>query len=82
MNNYDAIAHLIPSFDRYVQHKIPTGGFLEACLRNDLKEAVGRADNQNIRLLPEIVAYMYNELPSDCWGSPERVKRFLKRGEE
>jgi hypothetical protein len=79
-NSYSTIEHLLPSFDRYVQqHRIPTGGFLQACLENNLTEAVGRADFININLLPDIVRYMYNELPADSWGSPERVQAWLAR---
>lgn len=80
--NYDRITHLIDTFDRYVQHHIPTGSFLRACLENDLREAVARADHQNIHLLPEVVSYMYNELPFNCWGSPERVKAWLSRDQD
>lgn len=56
------------SIDRYVKHGIPTGGFLEACIENDLSEAVARADFKNMRALPAIVAYLYNECPCNCWG--------------
>lgn len=65
------------SLDRYIQYHIPTGGFLEAVLSNDLKEAFGRADKENRIALFEIVKYCYNELPSDCWGSPEKVDAWL-----
>lgn len=69
--------HIKESLERYVEHKIPTGGFLEAVLSNNLVEAVGRADSENIQRLPEIVRYVYNKLPSSCWGSPEKVKEWL-----
>ena len=65
--------------DRYVNHRIPTGAFLEAVLSNDLKGAFGRADEDNRRDLFEIVSYCYNEIPGDCWGSPERVSAWLKQ---
>lgn len=64
----------------------PTGGFLEAVLSNDLEEACARADYTNLWTLPAIVAYVYNELPGMCWGSPARVKEWpellRKRREE
>ena len=66
------------SIDRYVKDRIPTGGFLEAVLCNNLKEAVGRADTQNLKDIKEIVQYCYWEIPSVCWGSPEEVKAWLK----
>lgn len=63
---------------RYIDQRIPTGGFLEAVLSNDLREACGRADENNQRVLPELVAYLYNEAPSSCWGSREKVVAWLK----
>lgn len=52
------------------------GDFLRAVLSNDLMEAVGRADDDNIRTLPAICSYVYMELPSRCHGSPEIVKEW------
>ncbi len=63
---------------RYTEQHIPTGSFLRAVLENDLTEAVARADFTNLRLLPEIVQYCYENLSHNCWGSPEIVKEFLK----
>ena len=70
---------VMESLKRYIEHRIPTGGFLEAVLSNDLKEAIGRADEDNMRVLPEIVGWLYNEAPSSCWGSPQRVKEWLAK---
>lgn len=64
------------SIDRYVKHGIPTGSFLNAVLENNLKEAVGRADHHAILNLKDIVIYLYNDVPSTCWGSPEKVKNW------
>lgn len=64
---------------RYVEHGIEPGSFLMAVLRNDLHDAVGRADDENIRNLPAYVSYLYNEAPSPCWGSPEKVQAWLAR---
>lgn len=73
---------VIESLKRYVDHRIETGGFLRAVLENNLREACGRADEDNAASLFQIVAYCYNEIPGSCWGSPERVKSWLqKRGE-
>ena len=59
---------IIESIDRYVEHGVPTGGFLEAVICNDLREACGRADQDNLRIIPAIVGYLYNHCPSTCWG--------------
>lgn len=50
------------------------GDFLRAVLSNNLMEAVGRADADNLRALPVIASYVYNELPGNCHGSPEIVE--------
>ena len=70
------------SIDRYVSDRIPTGGFLEAVLCNNLKEAIGRADAENLRDIKEIVQYCYWEIPSTCWGSPKEVKAWLEEGKK
>ena len=65
------------SLKRYVENKIPTGGFLRAVLANDLFEAVGRADAVNRHILFDICSYIYNDIPSSCWGSYEKVDKWL-----
>jgi len=66
------------SIERYVNHKIPTGSFLEAVLCNNLKESIGRADFLSLDNLPHIVAYLYNDVPMECWGSPDKVNKWLE----
>jgi len=66
------------ALDRYVQRRIPTGDFLQAVLENNLAQSFGRADNQNRANLYDIVCYCYNEIPSACWGSPEKVRAWLR----
>ncbi len=65
------------SIDRYVEHRTPVGSFLTAVLKNDLCQAFSQADEDNRVNLFEIVAYCWNEIPGDCWGSPEQVKAWL-----
>ena len=65
------------SLDRYVNDKIETGGFLRACLENDLTNAIGNADMENREKLWVIVNYIYNEIPASCWGSKEKVAKWL-----
>jgi len=65
------------SIDRYVEHHRRTGGFLRAVLSNDLTAAISCADEQAIDNLPHIVAYLWNEVPSGCWGSREKVRDWL-----
>lgn len=72
---------ILESLDRYINHGIPCGSFLTACLENNLREAVGRADMQNLANLKNIVGYLYNEIPTTAWGSQEKVKAWLKQFE-
>lgn len=62
---------------RYVENRIATGGFLAKVLANDLFGAVGHADENNLRALPAIVRYVYNCMPSECWGDADKVKAWL-----
>lgn len=70
------------TLDNYVLHNFEPGGFCTAVLENNLMEAFGRADIQNRHDLFEICGYVYNELPSACHGSREKVVAWLKRSPE
>ena len=65
------------ALDRYVTGHVVTGSFLRSVLANDLVQALHRADDDNLAALPEIVQYVYWELPGDCWGTPEKVSAWL-----
>jgi len=65
----------------YVNNRVKPGGFLYAVLCNDLRESFGRADRENRAALHEIVRHCYNELPSRCWGSAEKVEAYLSESE-
>ncbi len=62
---------------RYTEEHCKVGDFLTAVLENNLSEAVGRADDENLANLPAFVSYLYNEAPAPCWGSKEKVKAWL-----
>jgi hypothetical protein len=63
---------------RWIENRIMPGDFLAAVIRNNLKEALGRADIENRAAIFDIVSWWYNEAPSPCWGSPEKVKAWAK----
>jgi hypothetical protein len=65
--------YMIGGIERWIDHGIEPGGFLMAVLCNNLKEAVCQADDTNINLLPAYISFFYNDAPSQCWGSPEKV---------
>lgn len=72
-------SHMHGGLIRYLVHKIPPGDFLCYVLENDLFGAVSHADDINIKVLHVYCAFFYNETPSGCWGSAEKVKSWLKR---
>lgn len=65
------------ALDRYVVLCQRPGGFLTAVLSNDLTGSITRADEEALVALPHIVAYCYNRLPSNCWGSSKAVEAWL-----
>jgi hypothetical protein len=67
---------------RYVEERKPVGGFLRAVICNDLRNACGYADDTNIENLPAYCAYFYNHAPSDCHGSVEKYKAWIKPWED
>ena len=66
------------SIDSYVDNGHDVGHFLGAVLRNDLFEAVFRADEENLWRLHDICRYIFNFAPSSCWGSMEKVETWKK----
>ena len=70
---------MMSGIQRYIEQGIPPGSFLCAIIDNNLKEAVGRADNENLRNLPAFVAYFYNEAPGPCWGSFEKRQAWMEK---
>ena len=73
---------MMPGIKRYIEHGIKPGDFLTAVISNDLREACGRADEENLANLPAFVGYFYNEAPSMCCGSPEEMNGWLARFKE
>ncbi len=69
---------MMPGIDRYVNHKVRPGDFLQAIICNDLKLACLFADDENIKNLPAYVDYFYNEVPANCWGSEMAMLDWLE----
>jgi hypothetical protein len=78
--NEELLARIDPSFlgaiARWVHKGIPPGGFLTACLSNDLSGAVCRADDRSIGQIRDIVILSFNYLPIRCYGSADAVRRW------
>jgi hypothetical protein len=67
----------VQSLQLYAEHGCEPGSFLRAVLENDLFEAVSRADSEAASSLPDIVRYIYNNIPMGIWGSRHNVIHHL-----
>lgn len=56
------------------------GSFMRSVLTNDLMGAYGNADEENTAAMREWVRFLYNEAPSDCYGSMEKLRMWHERG--
>lgn len=81
-NAYGIPSHAVDSFQRYVEKGSDPGSFMMSMLKNDLAETFSTADEINARIVVDYVRYMHNELPSPCWGSPEKVAAWIASKEE
>ena len=86
MLNYSLLpGHMRDAMQLYIEHGIKPGSFLTAVLENNLVTAFGKADHINRDRLFEYCNFLWNELPSNSWGSPEKVDewaRSVKRAKE
>ena len=64
----------------YIEHGIPPGSFLTAVICNDLFTAMGKADDINRHRLFDWCSFFYNETPAQCFGSPEKMERWMNHG--
>jgi len=71
---------VLEAIERYVQTGGYLGDFLTAVVENNLREALGRADDDNLRAIHDIVRVFYNYCPGNCWGSRENRKNWQMRG--
>jgi hypothetical protein len=76
-SEYEGISHLVDSLEAYARTGHAPGSFLRAVLQNDLFGAVDNADQQNRTILPQIVTFVYRELPATNWGSREKVTSWI-----
>lgn len=70
--------HLRESLDAYIETGRPTGGFLEACICNELTLAIARADDDSLQAIPAVIGYLYNHAPTGSWGNRECMKAWLE----
>ena len=79
--NYESLPEgLQGGMKRYVEQGIKPGSFMTAVLENDLFGALAQADEMNRDRLYDICKWLYNEAPSQCWGSKEKVEAWIAKG--
>ena len=80
----DANWNLIPEHmravvQRYIEFGCKPGSFLSAMVENDLRRAVENADAENVHALRNYVQFFYSYSPAECWGSPQKVKKWQEQ---
>lgn len=72
--------HMWGAVRRWVDQGIEGGSFLMAVMNNDFMGAVSKADDSNILCLKQWAMFVYNDLPSGCWGSEEKCNSWTQKG--
>jgi len=72
--------HLQGGLRRYVELGIPPGHFLQAVLRNDLRDAVNRADLTSLAGLSDIVKFLHCYAPSGSHGHQTAYGDWISHG--
>jgi len=71
---------MIDSLQRYLTEGIRPGLFLQKVIcHKSLQDICEVADDENLRNLPAYAAYLYNEVPSGCHGSEERMESWINK---
>lgn len=70
---------MIGGLERYVFDRVQPGDFWMAVLSNDLVRTFDLADAENSEKILAYVRFLYNDLPSTAWGSPEKVRDWLRQ---
>ncbi len=77
MYEYGVPEYMHGGIIRYYENGIPPGDFLTAVIDNDLKEAVGRADDVNVNALKAYVMWFFNQAPMGSWGFTDACSEWL-----
>ncbi len=80
-----AMNQLIPpymhrSLVRYILIGEFPGSFLSAVLDGDLFAVLAYADDTNIKILHQYGNFLHNHAPRACFGTPDSVSQWGKRG--
>jgi hypothetical protein len=83
LSRYDSQvpAGLLRELERHVNDRCPVAWSTQNMLENNFIGAVRACDDVTYPVLRTVARIIYNELPSLCHGSPERVRDWLRRKE-
>ena len=74
LNEYgDAPVKVLAAINRWVQYRDYPGSFVMRLLCNDLIGTIRAADPQSLAALPVLLRYLHNEVPTQCYGSEDKV---------
>jgi len=62
--------------ERYEQQGEIPADFLRTVLSNNFTNAITFADSHNLQNLPAFAKYLYWEMPSNSWGSTEKIMKW------
>jgi hypothetical protein len=80
-DNYDLIPQsTMNDLNNYIDNKMFPGDFLRSVLEHDLFGAFAHADDNNMKSLPYLVKYIYNNCPANCHGHKGICKEWTKNG--
>jgi len=68
--------HTGTALENYLIHGMAPGGFLLAVLKNNLYDAVSRADSVNSVSLSNIVRWIHSYAPMESYGNSEMIKHW------
>ena len=73
--------HLRAGLTLYLTHGSRPGGFILAVLRNDLVDAIHRADGTSAAHLHAVLGTVRDGLPADAWGNKRAVDAWRGLGD-
>lgn len=77
MTYIDRIPPLVKqALDNHAEYGHRCGSFVTAVLENDFQTAIGCAGPDSMASLKKIAIYVHNNLPSQCYGSTEKVREW------
>ena len=72
--------HCRAQLHEYLLNGCPVGSFLTAILQNDFMKAVTAADDINLANIVRYAQFLYMDAPTDCYGSPAKVHKWIEDG--